>query len=165
MANKDTIIVVGQVRQDEYNNIWVTPKGGGDEVKIAAKRSQLHKLFEQGKAVMLHWETYKGKNYVADAKPVEGELPPPHKPESPSLQEGEEPPIVTEAKKMGATVTGTEPRYKADPAKTQSIERQKALAEAVSWCGYKVQAGVEIKTEDVIKVAEKFLGFISNDKA
>ena len=80
---KDTIIVVGVTREDSYGNLWVTPKGGGDEVKIGVKRKQLHELFEQGKAILLHYETYKNIPYVADAKPVEGELPPPTKPGEP----------------------------------------------------------------------------------
>ncbi len=92
MADKDTIIVVGVTRVDSYNNLWVTPAGGGDEVKIGEKRAGLHPLFQQGKAVMLHWETYKNKAYVADAKAVEGELPDPTKPDSPPLQIGEDPP-------------------------------------------------------------------------
>ena len=77
MDDKDTIIVVGVTRKDEYGNLWVTPKGDGSEVKIASKRSQLHELFEQGKAVLLHWETYKNRPYISDAKLVEGELPEP----------------------------------------------------------------------------------------
>ncbi len=77
MAQDNTVIVVGVTRTDTYGNLWVTPKGGGDEVKIGSKRSQLHELFEQDKAIMLHWETYKGKAYVSDAKLVEGELPAP----------------------------------------------------------------------------------------
>ena len=75
MADKDTIIMVGVTELDGYNNLWVTPQGGGDKIKIGAKRKYLHPIFEQGKAVMLHWETYKDKTYVSDAKLVAGELP------------------------------------------------------------------------------------------
>lgn len=85
----DTVIVIGVTRVDEYNNLWVTPKGGGNEVKISVKRAGLHPLFQQGKAVMLHWETYKNIPYVSDAKLVEGELPEAQKLESPPLQPGE----------------------------------------------------------------------------
>jgi len=77
---EDTIIVVGVTEMDSYGSLWVTPQGGGDRIKIAGKRERLHPLFEQGKAVLLHWETYMNKPYVADAKPVEGELPPPSEP-------------------------------------------------------------------------------------
>lgn len=76
MDKNDTIIVVGVTEKDGYGNLWVTPKGDGDRVKIGVKREGLHHLFEQGKAVILHWETYMNKPYVADAKLVEGELPP-----------------------------------------------------------------------------------------
>lgn len=72
----DTIIVVATTRIDGSGNLWVAPKGDGDEVKIAAKRSNLHPLFQQGKAILLDWQTYLGKSYVANAKLVEGELPP-----------------------------------------------------------------------------------------
>jgi len=89
MADKDTIIVVGVTRTDGYNNLWVTPAGGGEEVKIGEKRSHLHELFQQGKGVMLHWETYKNRTYVADAKLVEGKLPEAVKPDSPPPQEDE----------------------------------------------------------------------------
>lgn len=80
MDNKDTVITVGVTREDEYGNLWVTPQGGDKEIKIAAKREALHPLFEQGKAVLCHWETYKNIPYVSDAKWVEGELPPPREP-------------------------------------------------------------------------------------
>ena len=80
MDKNDTIIVVGATSLDGYGNLFVTPQGGGDKIKIAAKRANLHPLFEQGRAVMCHWETYMDKPYVADAKAVEGELPPPVKP-------------------------------------------------------------------------------------
>ena len=80
MEKSDTIIVVGVTEKDGYGNLWVTPKGDGDRVKIGVKREGLHHLFEQGKAIILHWETYMNKPYVADAKLVEGELPQPEKP-------------------------------------------------------------------------------------
>ncbi len=98
MAKEDTIITVGTTRLDEYNNLWVTPAGGGDEVKIGEKRAGLHPLFQQGKAVMLHWETYKNRAYVSDAKAVEGELPEPQTRESLPPQPGEElPPPAPQA--------------------------------------------------------------------
>ncbi len=76
----DTVIVVGTTELDEYGNMWVTPKGGGERVKIAKKREGLHPLFKQGKAVLLKWETYQNHPYVADAKLVAGELQPPQEP-------------------------------------------------------------------------------------
>ena len=70
----DKIIVVGHTEIDEYGNLQVTDKGGGI-TKISVKREHLFPLFEQGKAVKLDIQTYKGKNYVADAELVEGALP------------------------------------------------------------------------------------------
>jgi len=60
---------------DEYGNMWVTPTGGGTEIKIAEKRSHLHEQFQEGLATNAHWEAYKGKNYVSDAKLVGSILP------------------------------------------------------------------------------------------
>ena len=97
MADKDTIIVVGTTKMDDYGNMFVTPAGGGDEVKIGEKRSQLHPLFEQGKAIMLHCETYKNRAYVSDAKAVEGELPESQKPEKLPPQPEEDTPRVKPA--------------------------------------------------------------------
>ncbi len=76
----DTVIVVGTTELDEYGHLWVTPKGGGERVKIAKKRVGLHPLFEQGVAVLLKWETYQNHPYVADAKLVAGELQPAQEP-------------------------------------------------------------------------------------
>ena len=76
MAENNTIIVVGKTEKDQYGNLLVTPAGGGTQIKIGNKRSQLFDLFQQGKAVMLEWQTYMDKPYVANAKLVEGELPP-----------------------------------------------------------------------------------------
>ena len=76
-----TVITVGITETDEYGNLWVTPAGGGDKIKIGVKRKQLHPIFQQGKVIQLHWETYMDKPYVSDAKQVTGEsLPPPIKP-------------------------------------------------------------------------------------
>jgi len=75
MTDNTTIIVVGHTEVDSYGNLLVSPQGGGKVIKIAKKREHLHPLFEQGKAVMLDWQTYMEKPYVADAKLVEGDLP------------------------------------------------------------------------------------------
>jgi hypothetical protein len=106
MDDKDTVIVVGATETDEYGNLWVTPQGGGDRVKIAKKREHLHPLFQQGKAVLLHWETYMNKPYVKNADPVEGKLPPPTKPIEPPLQQGE--PTPAELAKPSYTPSGVE---------------------------------------------------------
>lgn len=76
---EDTVIVIATTQQDQYGNLIVTDKAG-NKIKIGEKRSQLHGLFQQGKAIRLHWEVYKNKQYVADATLVEGELPEPTTP-------------------------------------------------------------------------------------
>ena len=70
----EQVIVVGHTEKDGFGNLWVTPKGGGERIKIAAKREGLHGLFQQGVAVMLDWQTYMYKPYVADAKLVGEQL-------------------------------------------------------------------------------------------
>ena len=83
-GEKDTVIAVGHTEEDGWGNLWVTPQGGGDKVKIAKKRSNLHPLFEQGKAVLLHWEVYMDKPYVSNAELVTGNLPQATKPIEPT---------------------------------------------------------------------------------
>ena len=79
--NNTTIITVGITELDQYGNLWVTPAGGGDKIKIGVKRKQLHPIFQQGKVIQLHWEIYMDKPYVSDAKQVTREdLPAPTKP-------------------------------------------------------------------------------------
>ncbi|KKM16323.1 hypothetical protein LCGC14_1686980 [marine sediment metagenome] len=73
----ETIIVVGHTEVDGYGNLWVTPQGGGEKIKIAKKRESLHPIFQQGQAVQLDWQTYNNKPYVANAKSVAGALPQP----------------------------------------------------------------------------------------
>ena len=74
MAEQDTVIVVATTEIDEYGNLIVTDKGGG-KTKIGKKREYLFPIFQQGKAVLLHWETYMNRPYVANAKLAAGELP------------------------------------------------------------------------------------------
>ena len=49
-----------------------------------------------------------------------------------------------------------------DRIKQQSIERQKALGEAVNWCAAKLQAGEEVKTTHIIAIAVIFASFVEN---
>ena len=53
-------------------------------------------------------------------------------------------------------------KYKADPAKTQSIERQSALKSAVQWLGIKVQGGQDLRSVDVIVCATLFESYLTN---
>lgn len=75
-----TIITVEHTELDGYGNLTVTTKAGGEPIKIGEKRSHLHPLFEPGVAIELDWQTFNNRKYVADARLVEGELPPPVKP-------------------------------------------------------------------------------------
>jgi len=74
-----TVIVVGRTEVNGYGDLLVTCKDG-NVIKIAKKREHLHKLFQQDKAVELDWQNYNNKDYVSDARLVEGALPPPTKP-------------------------------------------------------------------------------------
>ncbi len=103
---QDTIIKVGVTRTDDYGNLWVTPTDGGQEVKIGEKRSALFPIFQQGNTVSLHWETFKNKPYVKDAKQIAGE---PARPD-----------------KLPVPTSRQEP-YKADPEKIASQERMTAM--------------------------------------
>ena len=105
---EDTIIKVGVARQDEYGNLFVTPEGGGKEVKISEKRKNLHPLFQQGNTVSLHWEVFKNVPYVKDAKQIVGE-PAPNK-----IDTGKTPvPLQREP-------------FISDPSRNASIEAQTA---------------------------------------
>ena len=143
---EDTIVVVGVTREDEYGNLWVTPKGEGEEIKIASKRSNLHPLFEQGRAVLLHWETYKGKTYVADAKTVAGELPPPVDP----------PKTVTPDDTTSTSVT-------TKAHKPDSKNRAFALSYAKDYTVAKINKGTEQNVNDVVIVAEVFLQYLEGN--
>lgn len=86
---KETTITVGPTSIDDYNNLWVAPTDGSSKIKIGEKRSHLHELFQMGNIVQLTWDSYKNKDYVANAEIVTGTT---------------EPTVVKEAKKMGAEV-------------------------------------------------------------
>lgn len=59
--------------------------------------------------------------------------------------------LVEEAKKMGATVEKSTPKYKADPDKTSSIEKQVCLKAAVDLC-----IADKIKPSDIIPNMREF---------
>ncbi len=76
----NTIITVESTKLDGYGNLMVTHKGGGKDIKIGEKRKQLFAFFSEGAAVELIWDSFKNRDYVADAKLVEGSLPAPKQP-------------------------------------------------------------------------------------
>ena len=49
-----------------------------------------------------------------------------------------------------------------DRIKQHSIERQKALAEAVNWCIAKLQGGEEVKTVHIISIATIFESYLED---
>ena len=149
----DTIIVVGTTEKDQYGNLNVTCKDG-NQVRVNKKHEGLHHLFEQGKAIKLHWETYQNKTYVADAVLVEGELPPPTHPGTSGAP-------IPSAEESSSTMSKKDWADKDAIART-SIERQSSLKQAVNWCGIKVQAGKDLKTADVITCATLFEGYLKS---
>lgn len=70
--DQPTEITVESVRDDIFGNRWVTPSGGGKEIKLGEKRSQLHELFKQGNKITLRWDSFNNNPYVKDAKLVSG---------------------------------------------------------------------------------------------
>lgn len=74
-------IIVDHTDMDIYGNMFVYPSDGRERIKIGEKRKHLHPLFQQGNAVLLHWDTYLDKIYVAGASliktdSVKDEVPP-----------------------------------------------------------------------------------------
>ena len=139
---KDSIIVVGGTRLDNFGNLLVTPKGGGKAIKIGAKRANLHPIFEQDRAVLLKWDNYMDKDYVADAELFEGEVPR----------------VVKEIIKEGGELekVKTNPKYKADPDKTASIELQVCLKCATELSVAMINAGIlKEKTTERTKATTK----------
>ena len=131
MAENSTIISVGLTEEDGYGNLWVTPQGGGDKIKIGVKRKNLHPLFEQGKSVMLEWQTYNKIPYVSNAKLVEGALP-----------EGK-----------------TEKPIKVSDSEKASAETQKTRAVALSYSKDLACAKI-IGVEDMRRWADKFIEYM-----
>ncbi len=82
------IVTVGHTELNQYGDMSVSAKdenGNDINFKVAVKRKQLHSMFQQGQAVILDWQTFKDKDYVADASPVASELPPVKKPPTDSV--------------------------------------------------------------------------------
>ncbi len=61
----DTNIVVASTRMDDYGSQFITSTDG-DEYKIGEKRAHLHSLAQEGTPLILKWDNYKNKDYVAD---------------------------------------------------------------------------------------------------
>ncbi len=70
------VVVVESMDYDKYGNLLFKDKGGNDH-KIGVKRIELAKQIVEGRAVELGYSEYMNKEYIAEAKLVEGGLPPP----------------------------------------------------------------------------------------
>lgn len=156
MDNKDVIIVVGVTELDQYGNLIVTDKDG-NKFKIAAKRSTLHPLFQQGKAIMLHYETYMDKPYVASAKPVEGNLPAPVKPQQVPDPKDMPPKSLTELLKQE---TGSKPP---DAKKTDPKNRAFALSYSKDISVAKITKGDKVTGLETLRIAELFRQYLDGE--
>ena len=76
MAKEPTVITVAGVEKDTYGNLSVTDTLG-NTVRINKKHESLHPLFEnnQGRAIKLIWDNYKGKDFVDGAELFDGKPP------------------------------------------------------------------------------------------
>ena len=142
----DTIIKVALTRTDEYGNLWVTPAGGGAEVKIGEKRKTLFPLFQQGNTLSLHWETYKDKPYVKDAKQIVGEP-------VPTKTNLETTPVPQQQGKSPETVAMEIDGKFRDTALMQACEMEKTRYEAE-----------DITIEEVLVVADKCYAWLKGEK-
>ncbi len=100
------IIVVDSVGENSYHDMTFRDKEGKD-YKISVKRVQYFKeIILPNTAVQLNYAKAYDKEYIYSAVQVMSALPPPQK--ATTVPVPGEPPIVTEAKKMGAEVISTE---------------------------------------------------------
>jgi len=139
-----TIIVVGYTEIDEYGNLLVTDKGGG-VTRIAKKRERLFTLFQQGQAVELDWQTYMNKDYVADAKLVEGALPPPVEPLSASVPVGSHSRETSTSKNRSYALS-----YVKDLAVADKIPVDKILSYAELFLRW-LDGDIKVEDEEVFK--------------
>ena len=145
-----TIIIVARTEVDGFGNLQVTDKEG-NVIKIAQKREKLFPLFEQGKAVELDWQTYMNKDYVADARPVAGNLP-----------ESTEPPTDSTPPKAHTPPPRTEQTEAKVDATRKSIERQTSLKCATEWSIAQLQAGNPLKTTGILIIAKLFESYLDS---
>ena len=148
----NTIITVESAKVDSYGNLMVTPKGGGNDIRIGVKRKQLFSFFSDGAAVELIWDSFKNKDYVADVRLVGESLPAPKQP------------IQTGAMKKEPTNTSEMTKgdwSEKDRITRQSIQRQTSLKASVEWCIAK-HATESVKTAMVLTVASLFESYLEN---
>lgn len=94
---RSEIIVVDTVEYNDYGDMLFTDKGGGNH-KITAKRiSHFKDVILPESAVTLNFAMAYNKEFIWNAVPVAGELPPPTKPVPPQPQPGEPTPAELKA--------------------------------------------------------------------
>ena len=126
--------------------------GTGQSVKVKKGRGGYLKAkwddLQVGRAYTFTMGEYDGKPFVKDFESM-----------SEAMAE-KIPAVVKEAVNMGAEVESVSPKYKADPAKTTSIENQVALKCATEIAVSKIDKGEEMSTDKVISVAKQFRQFL-----
>ncbi len=125
------IFVVDHSETNNYGNLIVTPKEDGGVTtktyKVGNKRSSLFDVFQPDTAVEVGYSEYMNREYIASARQVKDAIP--DKP----VKLPEPAPRIVES-----SIPKPEPKpeiapqpvgkfYKADPAKTDSIERQVSI--------------------------------------
>jgi len=143
-------ILVASTKKDTYGNLIVTDKAGG-EYKVGVKRERLFAYFQPDTAVHLEYAVFMNKEYIANAIPMN------------QLIKAKEPAIAVRATtipKEGKITpeVGKGVGYKADPAKTNSIEKQTSLKSAVE-----LAVADKIKVDEIISYATVFDMYLRGD--
>ena len=106
-------------------------------------------LLQEGKAIKFTMGDYQGKPFVSDIESIAELLKPAVNPNETEIPQQEE-----------ADKALDEARAKLNTPNPQN--RGYALSYAKDWCGLKLQAGVDLKTADVITVAKEFAKYLDN---
>ncbi len=141
-------IVVRSTTKDAKGYLIVTDEGG-KEHKISPKRESLFSLFAAGKAIHLSYAKYQSVEYIANATPLEQMIK--------TVKPAESGGVNVKIPEIGKIIP-EKGKYKADPAKTESIERQTSLKSAIDLC---VAGKIEI--DQVISFATVFDKYLSGD--
>ena len=132
---KKVTLANGQVLKVKY----------GKEGSLKAKWG----LLQEGKAIKFTMGEYQGKPFVSDIESIAELLKPAVNPnDTPIPQQAEIDKVFDEAREKVAT--------------SNPQNRSYALSYAKDWCGLKLQAGVDLKTADVITVAKEFAKYLDN---
>jgi len=154
----EKIIIIDSFWTDEHDNTWVMDKEG-KEHKIGEKRKpEIHELVRNsvGLAVRFTYATFNQWEYIANVELVKDQIDQTKgsvdtSAMEKSAKEGKPYEVKPEAKP-------TRQGYKADPAKTESIQKQTALIQS---CNLAV-SGV-IDRMQILTWAEFFDGWLNGD--